>query len=315
MIGNKTYYGKDMTHFALLSLSTINYGSFAYFVCFLIPVFLTAGLYFLLRRRSARTKKIVVAVLLFVNLAQHLFKSVIYPQYYGQGFAAINTAYNICAFLIIASPVVFFTKSGVWKDFIACLGCAAGMGAMLVPYWFIGQTVFQWEAFRFYFCHGLLFLTSALPPLLGLHRLNWRSFWKLPFLYYLMLAIILVNDVVCFSLGMYGDPAGDLWATLDSLNPGWCIRPNPSFGVINDIIFALTPDIFLGDAATGKPYVPILWYAIPLYLLIAVAGFAVLAVADRKRLKKDFSDLGQRLSSLRKKRTKEDADEADEQKK
>ena len=38
----------------------------------------------------------------------------------------------------------------------------------------------------------------------------------------------------------------------------------------------------------------------------------MLAVADRKRLKKDFSDLGQRLSSLRKKRTKEDADEAED---
>lgn len=290
----------------LLDLSTINYGSLSYFVCVFIPVLLVAGLYFLLRRRSVSAKKTVIGILLFLNLGQHLFKSVLYPQYYGQGFGSISTAYNICAFLIIASPFVFFLKSNLWKDFITCLGTAAGLGAMLVPYWFIGQTVFQWEVFRFYLCHGLLFMTSVLPALLGLHRLSWRSFWKLPFLYYLMMSLILINDTVCFALGMYGDPAGDLFATLSSLNPGWCMHPNDAFGPINDLIFALSPDIFLGDAAAGKPYVPILWYAVPAFLLIAIGGFCVLAIADRKRLKADFTRLKERLASRRGEKAEKD---------
>ena len=99
---------------------------------------------------------------------------------------------------------------------------------------------------------------------------------------------------------MYGDPSGDLFAMLSSLNPGWCMHPNEAFGPINNIIFALTPDIFLGNAATGKPYVPILWYAIPAYLLIAIGGFCVLAIADRKQLKADFIALKEKISSIRK---------------
>ena len=59
----------------------MQYGNFAYFFYPILIISFTVGLYFLLRRRSEQTKKAVLLAMMLVNLAQHLLKQYLYPQY------------------------------------------------------------------------------------------------------------------------------------------------------------------------------------------------------------------------------------------
>lgn len=268
----------------------IDYGSAAYFIPFLITALAVAALYFAFRGRTARTKRVVVLVLAALNIAQHLLKQFIYPHYESMAYPdLINTAYNMCATLILITPFVVLFGGRAFKQFVSYVGTAAGVLTMIVPHWYIGQTFFQWDVLRYYLCHGMLVATSLLPALWRLHRFNWRDFLKFPFLFFFMLIIIAFNDLIFWCLGVVGDYTdGKFFDMLYEANPCWMMHPDEGFGWLKDVIAVFTPDIFFGDAASGKPYVPVLWYAIPVTLLFWVLGFALGALLDGKRFIADM---------------------------
>lgn len=258
----------------------IYYGSFAYFIYIFLALGFCALMYFLFRKKSDFAKRALVLSLSSINLLQHLFKSLIYPQYRGDGFSYLGSAYNMCAFLIIISPFVMLSGSSLMRDFITFIGTVAGAIAIIVPFWFIGQSAFQWEAYRFYICHTLLFSSSLLPSILGLHKLKFKNFAKIGFVFLLALAVILVNDIVFISLGLYpGRDINNLFGSLSDLNPCWCMHPPAIFRWLSDIICALSPKIFLSSGQ--KPYTPILWYALPMYVFITVIAFIISAICDK----------------------------------
>ena len=275
----------------------LQYGNFAYFFYPLLSAVFVAGAYFLLRRRPLAVRKGVVLALMLINLLQHFFKPFLYPQYRGQEFnVLLVTAYNLCAFLIIASPVVLLFKSAAWKDFIALFGTFAGIVSMAIPHWFIGKPFWTWDVFRYYFCHALLFASSLLTLLLGLHRLRWRNFWKMPFLFFLTLILVCFDFV---AVAYFRGTQDSLAAMLDAYNPCWFFHPVEQFDFIVPVIDFFTPDLFMGDPATGKPYTPLLWYFIPMYLLIALLSFAAMALADRRRFSEDCRTLGAKCRLLK----------------
>lgn len=268
---------------------TIQYGSFAYFLYIFIALGLTAGIYFLLRKRKEKTKKIAVFCLMFVNTFQHFFKFIFWPHLFGTGFGHINTLYNMCAFLIVISPLILLSKSDTWKNFITYVGSVAGMIAMVVPHWFIGLNAFSWEAIRFYFCHTFLFMTSILPALLGIYKINYRVFWKLPFLLFFGMVIIVFNDFVCVSLGFI-DVKGDFYGWLYSVNTMFIMHPPEAFPIMEKICAVFTPEYLEGIA--------FLWLVIPMYLLIAIVSFAIGALVDNKRFKSDFKAVFVKIKSI-----------------
>ena len=146
-----------------------------------IPLVLTAVLYLIFRHRSAATKWTLVFLLTLINAAQHLLKPYIYPQYEGMSFGAMCTAYNMCALLILMSPIVMLVGSQLWRDFVLYIGAIAGIGSILTTYWLAAPME---EQIRFVICHGLLFVSSLLPALLGVYHANWRKFLKLPFVFF-----------------------------------------------------------------------------------------------------------------------------------
>lgn len=265
---------------------TLRYGNFAYFFYPMLTAALILGLYFLLRGRKTSVRRAAVSVLMLLNLFQHFFKAFLYPQYWGKEFdPLLVTAYNLCAFLIIASPAALLGRSEAWKDFIVLFGSFAGFVSMAVPYWFVGKRFWTWEVFRYYFCHGLLLSSSLLTALLGLHRLHWRNFWKMPFLFFLSLILVCFDFI---AVSYFKGTQEELGSLLYSYNPCWFFHPVEQFDFIVPVIDFFTPDIFMGDAASGKPYTPLLWYFIPMYLLIAAVTFAVTALADRTRFREDL---------------------------
>jgi len=271
----------------------MQYGSPVWFLTIAVTLGLTLGVWLLFRRRSARARQIVIWVISLTNVAQHLLKHVLYPNMRTFAFSLDNTAYNMCATLILLTPLVLFfaRKDSPWRDFIAYLGSVAGFVAICVPYWFIGKSIWNWGGFRFYFCHILLFMSSVLPVLWRDHRMSWRHFPKIGGIYFLCLAAILLNDLLFYTVS--GVPAAEVLNRLENANPVWMMHPPAGFDGLVRVITALTPGVFLGGG--DKLYTPILWYAVPLYLLITVLALCLGSLLDHSRFRDDLRAFRSRI--------------------
>ena len=277
----------------------VYYGSPAHILSVLIPIFFATGAYFLLRGKSQKIKKYAVLSVMILNLLQHLFKSLIYPHHFGEGFSVVSTAYNMCALIIIISPVAFLFFRGFFLDFVLLLGSAAGIVAILVPYWHIGESPFSWEYLRYMICHVLLFVSSTLPLSLGLHKPSYRSipFFGAAFLFSVVL--ILLNDAFCYLVGILRVEDGvSLGEALAGLNPVWSFGPPESFSALLRASAILSPDVWVYGGHMGG-CMPVLWYCVPVYLLITLIAVPVSLILDRKRF---FSDLGTYLVSTKKRK-------------
>ena len=245
----------------------------------IVPLVILAGLWYLLRNKSKKIQKTVIFVLTLLNLLQHMLKIYIYPQYWGESFGARSTAYNMCAFLIMASPFIFLFGSELWQNFITYVGTVAGGMSLCVTYWMSEPVE---EQLRFVTCHALMLITSCLPAILGIYKINWRKCWRLPFIFYGCLMILIVNDVITYTLGIVGDIGGlSLHEFLLHENPCWAMCAPTDYPIVGKIVGFLSPAVFTD--------VPILWLAIPLFLLMTGGAIGFGAIFDKKRFRADFS--------------------------
>lgn len=260
-------------------------GSPIYILTLFGLVGLTAGVYFLFRKKSTKIQNIVLWFMMVVNVAQHLFKALIYPHHIKDGFTIVSTAYNVCAVLILFMPLAFALKSRFLKNFFFFVGAVAGLGAIAYPVWFLDQPSLGWEYLRFYVCHAFLFLTAILPLLWGRHRPAFRECWQIGVAFLAVLCLILLNNVIFTLLGYnfgadfhYG-PA-TLYEGLLQHNACALMAPPAGMPWLGDVASFFTLPAFAGHNPTGL-YAPILWYAIPVYLG-CTAGAALLFGLLRK---------------------------------
>lgn len=268
-------------------------GSPVYIISLSIPCLILFFCWLVLRKSSEKMQKIVILFLAAVNIFQHVFKSVLYPHLFGEGFILGSTAYNVCACMILSIPVAVCAKSRGLKTFCTFVGACSGLFPLMFPVWFLGIEVSKlgWEYGRFFICHSLLFLTCGLHLVLGLHKISYKDFWKMGFYFLLVLCIILLNDTICIVAGLYpGWSAENLYDGLKIANPFSLMGPREGYDSITSVITALSPSIFLTNNPT-RTYVPILWYAVPLYLVISVAAFGIFGLVDHKNLRKDIKTL------------------------
>ena len=271
----------------------MRYGSGIYILSVAAALLCVFGAWALLRRCSRRVQRITVLGIMLLNLLQHFMKPVLYPQYAGTGFSYVQTAYNVCALLIISSPAVCLWGNRFLRNCLYVIGTVAGIGTIVFPVWFMGMEVSElgWEYARFYICHLLLLLGSALPLLLRHHRPEFREFWHVGVGFFLALVLVLANNVIMISAGCYtGADSRDIYGALRAHNPCMMMGPPPTMPWIADAARALSPDVFLGDNPAGA-YVPILWYAIPVYLGINLLSFVIFAAMDHKNFRADLRRL------------------------
>lgn len=256
------------------------YFNYVHIITLLLAALFIAVFYFALRNRSLFAKEIALYILMGFNVTQHFYKSLFWPHLWGTGFGIINTAYNVCAILILSTPFVFVGKNNLLKQFTCYVGTIGPVLTLIVPYWFIGSTILQWEYLRAWTCHTLLIATSLLPAMWGLIKFDYRDGWKFGFVFLAMLSFILTNDVM-FLLAFGNATTETLYSALLSQNPLWMISPKGT-GIAKLIFEALSPKIFLETET--HPHIPILWYAIPMYVMVTIIGYALGFVTDRKRL-------------------------------
>ena len=254
----------------------VEYGSFAYILSLILPIALCALLFFVLKNRSEKVQKTVILSIMIVNVLQHLFKTPLYPHLGLSEFSALSTAYNMCALLILLSPVAFFVKFPPLCDFIYLIGIFAGILAVAIPYWSIGKPAWDPDFLRSLFCHTLLFLSSGLTVLLGLHKPTRKTFWFIGVEFLVALGIIVANNCIVLLLDIYPGVSTANMSFVDALyatNSVWMFGPAPSFSWVVSLAKWLFPD-FLVVFADGR-CVPVLWYAVPLYLLITLISYPI----------------------------------------
>lgn len=253
-----------------------------------VPFALLVGFWFLLRNKSKTVQKAVIFSLTLLNLLQHLLKIYIYPQYWGESFGARSTAYNMCALLIMASPFIFLFGSELWQNFITYVGTVAGGISVCVTYWMAEPVE---EQLRFVICHALLLLTSCLPAILGIYKINWRKCWRLPFVFYGCLMVLIVNDVITYTLGIVGDIGNmSLHEFLIRENPCWAMCAPEGYPFVEKIVAFFSPEFFTD--------VPILWLSVPLFLLMTLGAIGFGSIFDKQRFRADFAAFGTKTKSL-----------------
>lgn len=256
----------------------IRFASPAYLLYLSVAAGLTALSYALFKERSARAQNAFLLALTGFNVFQHFAKSVLWPHLSGTGFGISNTAYNVCAFLILVSPAVLFTKSRILRQALVYFGTAAGWSAMLLPQWFLGQTMLQWEFLRFFVCHSLLAVTSILPALWKRVRFRFSDGWIFGLLFLLMEGIILLDNVVCVESGLFSKNGRTLYECLRALNPFWMVCP-PGNASLTRLVDLLSPSVFF-DPARGI-CVPVLWNFVPFYLGSTALAYLLGALFER----------------------------------
>lgn len=267
----------------------IYYGSPAYFLLILLAILLPFTLFFVLRGKSRKTSERVILFIMLINLFQHLFKSFLYPQYHGMGFTALSTAYNVCAFLIIFSPLALLLKIGFLSDFFFFSGSVAGIIAIILPYWHIGRPLFDEEVIRFFICHALLFASSILPLVLKIHKPSYKRFYLVGICFFSAILLIILNDVFCLKIGIYPGVSitEGVYGAMKKINPCWSYGPPEPFSGLLAVAKRLSPDVLVIRNGAYSP-TPVLWYFFPGYSIITIISFLVFSLVDARALREDL---------------------------
>ena len=268
----------------------VNYGSPAHLFSVLLALLICAALFFSLRKRSVKTQKTVIYLIMALNIFQHLFKQHIYPQYAGLGFSSLNTAYNMCATLILISPLAMLLRWRPIKNFVFYIGSVAGMIAIVIPYWSIGKPASDPDFIRSFICHAMLFVSSILPLLLGIYKPSYKSAFELGIGFLLTLLLIIINDALCVVFGIYPGVEGlTVSEALYKISPVWSFGPPSEFEWVIGVVDIFSPGAFTGGGVA--PVVPLLWYAIPVYIGITLIALPICIGADYKNFKRDVDKI------------------------
>ena len=237
----------------------LKYWSLGHFISIFLPILLIVVVYFILRKRSPKTQKIVILVLILINVIQHLLKPWIwYPLFHGVFNIRSISFYNVCASMILLSPVVFLCKNKALKDALFFLGNMAG----IVSLWFIsieyGVNILSVEFIRYFLCHSLLMMTSTLPVLLGLHTLSLKNHWKVALCFFGLEAIVLLDNFIIYMFQNNGDWAF-VYNKIYTENELFICHAAPQSFLKNTFLKDFKMKYVIDDGTCF--YIPILWSA------------------------------------------------------
>ena len=268
----------------------VEYFNFYYFLYIIFGLGLVIGLYLLLRDKSQKTSNIVLFSILLFSFIVHFLKLAFnhYQEWMPQSIRTI-TPENICAVSVLVFPWFFLSKQKILKDYMFYMGITSGIGATVIPIDALGCNAFDFETMRYYFSHILIWVVPLLMVILKLHTLDYKRIIKAPFLVYLTLCIILVNEIILTGAGFVH--INHLYSH-EVRNASLIFGPLPQLEFVGRLFTALTPEIFLtvpvGANAGAVYYWPIAWLVIPFYIYFCVLSFLLALPFEYKNVKKDI---------------------------
>jgi hypothetical protein len=272
---------------------TVEFFNLPYFIFIAIAVGLILGLYFLLKNRTMKTKKIVIFSILLLNLAIHFLK-LTFPPYSNNPGDAMEKIWfiNICAVSVLSFPLFFLSKSDALKDFMFYLGVISGTLAMVIPTEALGEAVWQLDLFRFYIAHMIILIAPLLMVLLKVHKLDYKRIWKMPFIMCAVLMFIMVQQIIQSELGIIDLRNAD-FSDINYPNPSLIWGPGDSDLAMLFTIF--TPNFFkvvpFGEFAGQIKYWPFIWLVFPMLFYFIVLPILICLPWELRHIIKDTKNL------------------------
>ena len=258
----------------------------------------TAGLYFLLRRRSAVTQKAVLFGLLVLGVVLH-FTKVFYPPYSTDEARMLRDSWfvNICAGNIALFPFLFWSRNDKVRDYMFHIGVLSGLIALFYPQEpmaKLDQLSEQLDILRFYYHHWMVMAVPLLMVMLGLHKVSYRRILCAPTGLLLLMLFIILNQLFMSELGFIPLRDRGNFFGIDYKNTSYIWGPG-----VNDAIgnfFALfTPGFFktvpVGEYAGQLKYWPWFWMIVPAYVLVTPLAFGLAMIFDHRQFAADIKTL------------------------
>ena len=264
--------------------------NFWYFAFILLGIGLIVGLYFLLRNKSQKTQKIVLASILFFNLLLHFLK-MFFPPYSLDPEGQMKNIWfiNVCATSVLFFPFIFVSKSDTAKDYMFYLGFISGFLAMLYPTEALNKQVLTLDLWRFYICHLIIIVVPTLMVLLKLHRPSLKRIWKIPFCVSAMLLFIICNQILQSELGFIDVRDGNM-LDINFHNPSLIWGPTDDVAVLFSY---LTPNFMktipIGQYAGQTKYWPFFWMMPGVFVYFLIIPFVLCMIFNFKQFKQELA--------------------------
>lgn len=250
-------------------------------------------LYFILRNRSNKTKKIVLFIILFSALVLHFLK-MLFPPYINNNIRLYNDSWfiNICAANILIFPFIFISKSNKAKDYMFFIGIISGLLAIFYPVEPLEKAnpTEEWlDVIRFYIHHMILWQVPLLMVVLKLHKVSYKSSLIVPTGLLLLMLFIMLNQILQSELGFIGLRGNDFYK-IPYKNTSLIWGPTDDglgrfFDIFCPQFFKTVP---VGVNAGTPKYWPWFWLIFPCYILLTPLSFAISLIFDWQNLKKDI---------------------------
>lgn len=270
--------------------------SLFFYIYILLCIGLFLGLFFGLRKKSQRVQYGVLFGFLAFNFVLHFLKLAL-PYYYTKGFPAIirkSTFENICAVSTMIFPFIFINKkSKVMKDYMFYLGTVSGIAGCVAPLPAMNLPFYHPEVMRYYLCHAGIWIVPVLMVVFGLHKLDYRRIWKSVFVYFGVLGLIMVNELILIRLGWVDTATFEEFFDPSGRDMGYAIGlPIASDSTVAKLILWLTPK------AWKYPYVPILWQFFPMLILGQIFALLMSMYWEHEHFRTDCIKLWKKIVEI-----------------
>ena len=265
-----------------------------YFMYIIIGALIVIGGYFLMRKRSKRAQKIFIFTLCAINLAVHFLKLLL-PEYqvdYPSSWRK-TTFESICDVSVLTFPFIFMTKNKTLKDYVVLLSMIGGAVAFFVPTGAWGYEPFRLATGRFYLSHLLLVCEGVYMIAFDIHRPAYERLWRAPIMLFLVLGLILVNEVIVRSIGLTEQTLGEMLTNLEQRNAIYLFGFPENIADKLTFVTALVPDFmkqgfdFYGNGVSCG-YWPWLWMFCPIMVYGEIFIHLFGLIWEHKRIKEYF---------------------------
>ena len=272
-----------------------------YFFWLALAAGATVGLYFLLRRRSEKTQKLVLFGFLAFGLLLHFLKGYIPPYSVDEARMLRDSWFvNICGANIALFPFLFWSKKDRVKDYKFYIGVLSGLIALFYPQEPIAKTNQlgeQLDIIRFYYHHWMVLAVPLLMVLLGHHKLSYKRVISAPTGLLLLMLFIMLNQIFQSELGYIPlRDQGDFFG-IGYKNSSYIWGPGTN-DAIGNFLALFTPKIFrtvpVGEFVGHTKYWPWFWLITPVYLLVTPLSVLIALVFDHASLVEDIQAIRQK---------------------